>query len=253
MRPISVSLFGLRHRRQEIFLALALPQNAIFCQGRSISGNYDLSRNQERVSKDLSPPIRLSSLLLPVSQVSLFFFSGRQNYPTPAASLRSIITMQVLKNYINGVFVASAATTQTTTIINPSTGRAYATAPQSNVDDVNAAMKAAATAFETWKDTTPGERQLALIKIADLIEKHAAELIDIECQNTGKPKHLTESEEIPPMVDQIRFFAGAARNLEGKSAGQYMKGLWSMIVREPVGVCAQVTPWNYVSMVTKPC
>ena len=145
----------------------------------------------------------------------------------------------------------ASSSTETTTIINPSTGEAYATAPQSNQADVDAAMKAAATAFETWKDTTPGERQAALLKIADLIESKAEELIDIECRNTGKPKHLTASEEIPPMVDQIRFFAGAARNLEGKSAGQYMKGLFSMIIREPVGVCAAVTPWNYVSSTKK--
>ena len=154
--------------------------------------------------------------------------------------------MQTLQNYVNGAYVASQSTT-TTSIINPSTGEAYATAPQSNAADVDAAMTAAAAAFATWKDTTPSERQAALLKIADVLEQHAEELLALECRNTGKPKHLTASEELPVMVDQIRFFAGAARNLEGKSAGQYMKGMWSMIIREPVGVCAQVTPWNYVS------
>ena len=160
--------------------------------------------------------------------------------------------METLQNYINGAFVASSST-ETTTIINPSTGEAFATAPKSNKADVDAAMKAAADAFESWKDTTPSERQLALLKIADLIEQNAEELIAAECQNTGKPKYLMASEEIPPAVDQIRFFAGAARNLEGKSAGQYMKGLFSIIVREPIGVCAQVTPWNYVSNTNSSC
>jgi len=109
-------------------------------------------------------------------------------------------------------------------------------------------MSAAANAFEEWRDTTPSERQRALLKIADAIESRAQEFIAIESKNTGKPLGLTESEEIPPMVDQIRFFAGAARMLEGKSAGEYMKGFTSMIRREPVGVCAQVAPWNYPMM-----
>lgn len=86
---------------------------------------------------------------------------------------------------------------------------------------------------------------MALLKIADLLEANTEKLLDVECKNTGKPRSLTASEELPVMIDQIRFFAGAARNLEGKSAGQYMKGMFSMIVREPIGVCAQVTPWNY--------
>ena len=106
-------------------------------------------------------------------------------------------------------------------------------------------MNAASTAFEVWRDATPSERQRAILKIADAIESRQDELIAIESENTGKPIGLTKSEEIPPMVDQIRFFAGAARNLEGKSAGEYMRGMTSFIRREPIGVCAQVTPWNY--------
>jgi betaine-aldehyde dehydrogenase len=109
-------------------------------------------------------------------------------------------------------------------------------------------MAAAATAFESWRDTTPSERSLALFRIADAVESRADELIEREVRNTGKPIHLTRSEEIPPMVDQIRFFAAAARHLEGKSAGEYMAGHTSMIRREPVGVCAQVAPWNYPMM-----
>ena len=103
-------------------------------------------------------------------------------------------------------------------------------------------------AFEGWRDATPSERSLALFRIADAIEARAEELVDAECENTGKPKALTMSEEIPPMVDQIRFFAGAARLLEGRSAGEYMTGFTSYVRREPVGVCAQVTPWNYPMM-----
>ena len=155
--------------------------------------------------------------------------------------------MEKVANFINGKSVESKSG-ETTKIVDPSTGQVYAEAAKSNAADVDAAMKAAATAFEDWKDTTPSERQRALLKIADAIESRAQEFIAIESKNTGKPLGLTESEEIPPMVDQIRFFAGAARMLEGKSAGEYMKGFTSMIRREPVGVCAQVAPWNYPMM-----
>jgi betaine-aldehyde dehydrogenase len=109
-------------------------------------------------------------------------------------------------------------------------------------------MKSAAAAFEVWKESTPGERQKAINKIADAIEARSEELIGIESENTGKPIAVTRAEEIGPMLDQIRFFAGAARNLEGKSAAEYFKGHTSFIRREPIGVCAQVTPWNYPMM-----
>ncbi len=133
-------------------------------------------------------------------------------------------------------------------IVNPSTGEVFATAPISSAADVDAAVRAAATAFPDWRDRTPAERSLALLRIADAIEAHADELVAAECENTGKPIALTTSEEIPPMVDQIRFFAGAARVLEGRSAGEYMTGFTSYIRREPIGVCAAVTPWNYPMM-----
>jgi betaine-aldehyde dehydrogenase len=109
-------------------------------------------------------------------------------------------------------------------------------------------MNAAQRAFDVWKESTPSERSLALFRIADAIEARKDEFIATEVENCGKPVSITTSEEIPPMVDQIRFFAGAARMLEGKSAGEYMKGFTSMIRREPVGVCAQVAPWNYPMM-----
>ena len=155
--------------------------------------------------------------------------------------------MKTLQNFINGKFVASKSG-KTSELINPATGKVFATAPVSNLDDVNLAMKSAADAFVIWRDSTPSERQRALLKIADALEAKADELIAIEVENCGKPIGLTKSEEIPPMLDQIRFFAGAARNLEGRSAGEYMKGMTSFIRREPLGVCAQVTPWNYPMM-----
>ena len=155
--------------------------------------------------------------------------------------------MKKLQNFINGKSV-DGASGETTTLINPSTGQAFATAPKSNAADIDKAMKAASEAFPGWRDSTPSERQRALLKIADAIEARAEEFVNLESENCGKPKSLTASEEMPPMVDQIRFFAGAARNLEGRSAGEYMHGMTSFIRREPIGVCAQVTPWNYPMM-----
>src|ERR671930_358411 len=112
----------------------------------------------------------------------------------------------------------------------------------------DAAFKAAERAFESWRETTPSERQRALLRIADALEERADELVEVESRNTGKPRQLTAEEEIPPMCDQIRFFAGAARVLEGMSAGEYMEGHTTFIRREPVGVCGAVTPWNYPAM-----
>ena len=155
--------------------------------------------------------------------------------------------LRTLRNYIDGEF-RDAAEGRTTEVVNPATGQAYATAPLSGAADVEAAMAAAAAAFPGWRDTTPAERQKALLRIADPIEARAEEIIAAECENTGKPIGLTRTEELPPMVDQIRFFAGAARMLEGRSAGEYMEGMTSIIRREPVGVCAQVAPWNYPMM-----
>jgi betaine-aldehyde dehydrogenase len=152
-----------------------------------------------------------------------------------------------ITNFIHGEHVA-AADGRTTDVIDPSTGEAYATAALSGAVDIDAAFQAAERAFEGWRDTTPSERQRALLRIADAIEERADELVDVESQNTGKPRQLTADEELPPMCDQIRFFAGAARVLEGRSAGEYMSGFTSFIRREPVGVCGAVTPWNYPAM-----
>ncbi|SCL28118.1 betaine-aldehyde dehydrogenase [Micromonospora nigra] len=154
---------------------------------------------------------------------------------------------QQLRNFVDGRYVEPADGGYTD-LIDPCTGEVFAQAPVSGAADVDAAMRAAATAFEGWRDTTPAERQRALLKLADAVESRAAELVDAEVRNTGKPRQLTTEEELPPTVDQIRFFAGAARLLEGRSAGEYLAGHTSYVRREPIGVCAQVTPWNYPLM-----
>ncbi|HET7245838.1 MAG TPA: gamma-aminobutyraldehyde dehydrogenase [Streptosporangiaceae bacterium] len=152
-----------------------------------------------------------------------------------------------LQNFIGGQWT-DLSFDKRSELINPSTGEVFATAPVSGEVEVDAAVSSAAAAFEGWRDATPAERSLALLKIADAIESRADEFVKAESQNTGKPLALTASEEIPPMVDQIRFFAGAARMLEGRSAGEYVSGFTSFIRREPIGVCAAVTPWNYPMM-----
>ncbi len=153
----------------------------------------------------------------------------------------------VLHNVIAGK-AAEPADGRYEDLVDPATGEVFASAPVSGRADVDRAMEAAASAFEQWRDTTPSERQRALLKFADAVEARAGELVAAESQNTGKPLGLTASEELPPAIDQIRFFAGAARLLEGRSAGQYLSGYESYVRREPIGVCAQVTPWNYPLM-----
>ena len=155
--------------------------------------------------------------------------------------------MTTVKNFINGELVDSASGA-TMPIVDPSTGEKYGTAPLSGAEDIDKAYAAAAAAFTDWKRSTPSARQKALLGFADDVEKHATELVKAEGRNTGKPNHVTTAEEIPPMLDQIRFFAGAARILEGKSAGEYMENHTSWIRREPVGVIGQVAPWNYPMM-----
>jgi betaine-aldehyde dehydrogenase len=154
---------------------------------------------------------------------------------------------QRLRNYVDGAPVV-AKDGRTTPVVDPSTGETYAEAPLSGPEDVDLAYRAAAAAFARWRDTTPSERSLMLLKLADAVEARAEEFVAVEGRNTGKPLALTRSEEIPPMVDQLRFFAGAARVLEGRSAGEYLAGHTSFVRREPIGVVGQVTPWNYPLM-----
>ncbi|MDQ1562473.1 MAG: betaine-aldehyde dehydrogenase [Actinomycetota bacterium] len=149
-----------------------------------------------------------------------------------------------LKNFINGAYVEANADSSFD-VIDPATEATYASSPVSSKKDVDTAFRAAADAFEVWGETTPAERQLALFRIADAIEARAGEFADLESKDTGKPRASLVEDEILVSVDQIRFFAGAARNLDGRSAGEYLKDHTSFIRREPIGVIGQVTPWNY--------
>jgi len=155
-----------------------------------------------------------------------------------------VTSPRTLRNFIGGAYVDAAAGAMSD-VVNPATGQVVAHAPISGGEEVDAAYDAADRAFGEWGRTTPSERQQALLKLADAVESHAEELIALESENTGKIKALTASEEIPPMVDQLRFFAGAARVLEGRAAAEYMAGHTSWVRREPIGVVGQVTPWNY--------
>jgi betaine-aldehyde dehydrogenase len=155
--------------------------------------------------------------------------------------------MIMFANFVGGK-QCSAAEGRRLDIIDPATGLVYATSALSGQADVDAAVEAAACAFDSWRWTTPAERQRVLLRIADAIGARTVELLDAECSDTGKPRARTATEEIPLCADQFRFFAGAARILEGRSAGEYLPGHTSFVRREPVGVCAQVTPWNYPLM-----
>jgi betaine-aldehyde dehydrogenase len=154
---------------------------------------------------------------------------------------------QAFKNVVDGELVDSVSG-ERYDVIDPTTGEVYATAPMSGAEDVDRAYAAAAAAFEGWGDTTPKDRAAALLKIADAIEARAEEINAVESKDTGKPLGLTMSEEMPYASDHFRFFAGAARVLEGRSAGEYMENHTSYVRREPIGVIGQVTPWNYPLM-----
>ncbi|MEY4452522.1 MAG: hypothetical protein RIT51_200 [Actinomycetota bacterium] len=154
------------------------------------------------------------------------------------------MSVRELKSFVNGEHVSSLSG-ETMDIINPATGQVYATAPKSNAADVDAAYKAADKAFEEWSQTTPQERQLALFRIADALEARVEEMADVESENTGKPRASLPADEVLLSVDQIRFFAGAARNLNGLATAEYARDHTSSIRREPIGVIGQVTPWNY--------
>jgi len=155
--------------------------------------------------------------------------------------------MRRLANFVGGQYVAPKAG-KYVELLNPSTGEPFAEMPMSDASDIDGAVHTAAAAFVGWKRTTPSQRSRALLRIADAIESRAEEIVAIEAENCGKIIALTLSEEIPPMVDQIRFFAGAARLLEGRGAAEYMEGHTSYVRREPIGVCGAVTPWNYPMM-----
>ncbi|MCU1417376.1 MAG: gamma-aminobutyraldehyde dehydrogenase, partial [Schumannella sp.] len=151
---------------------------------------------------------------------------------------------RTLRNFINGTYVDAKAD-ESFPVIDPVTEKSYATSPVSSPADVDDAYRAAAAAFEGWGEQTPAVRQLALFRIADELERRADEFADLESQDTGKPRATLVQDEILLSVDQLRFFAGAARNLEGRATAEYMPDHTSSIRREPIGVIGQVTPWNY--------
>ncbi|MCF7520779.1 gamma-aminobutyraldehyde dehydrogenase [Neisseria sp. ZJ106] len=155
--------------------------------------------------------------------------------------------MQKLKHFINGEYVEPKGS-EYFDLISPVTGEAYAQSPIGTDADVEAAYAAAATAFQEWKRSTPSMRQKALLALADAIEANGDKLVEVQSRETGQIKSLIASEEVATSADQIRFLAGAARCLEGKSTGEYLAGTTSSIRREPLGVVGQVTPWNYPLM-----
>jgi betaine-aldehyde dehydrogenase len=152
-----------------------------------------------------------------------------------------------LQNFIGGEFV-DGVDGATEDVINPATTEVIAEAPLSGEEDVNRAVDAAKAAFEGWAATIPGERAHAMLRLADAIEENAGEIADLESANAGKPRQAFLDDEVPAMADQLRFFAGAARCMEGKAAGEYLEGYTSIIRREPIGVVGQIAPWNYPMM-----
>jgi betaine-aldehyde dehydrogenase len=155
-------------------------------------------------------------------------------------------TAQTLSNFIDGELVASGGESEP--VLNPATGEELARAPRSTREDVDNALAAARRALKGWSSTTPAQRAEALLGIAGVIEENGEELARLEALNAGKPIEAVKSDEIPVMIDNLRFFAGAARCLEGRAAGEYMEGYTSYTRREPVGVIGQITPWNYPLM-----
>ena len=156
-------------------------------------------------------------------------------------------TKAKLQNFIDGEFV-DAADGVTEEVTNPATGEVIAEMPLSTEKDVDRAVAAAKRAFPGWAATTPGERAAAILKLADLLEEHAEELADLESADAGKPRGVFLEDEMPFLCDNLRFFAGAGRVLEGKSAGEYVENRTSFVRREPVGVVGQIAPWNYPLM-----
>jgi 1-pyrroline dehydrogenase len=156
------------------------------------------------------------------------------------------VTVSSYKNLVGGEFVDSKSG-ETMEIINPATGDTIAEVPRGTAEDVDRAVEAAKKALPEWLETTPGERAEALLKLADLLDEHTEELAQLESTNVGKPLPAAR-DEMPVASDNIRFFAGAARVLEGKAAGEYMRGYTSFIRREPIGIVGGITPWNYPLM-----
>lgn len=156
----------------------------------------------------------------------------------------AVMATELLQNFIGGQYVPVSGQGRMA-LVDPATEETYGELPVSDASDVDAAYAAAAAAFPIWRDTTPADRQLALFRIADEMQTRAEEFADLESKDTGKPRASLVDDEILQSIDQLRFFAGAARSLEGRAAGEYLAGHTSFVRREPIGVIGQVTPWNY--------
>jgi 1-pyrroline dehydrogenase len=156
------------------------------------------------------------------------------------------VSVSFHKNIVGGEQV-DAAEGGTMEVLNPATGETIAEVPRGTEADVDRAVEAAKNALPEWLETTPGERAEMMLKLADALEEHADELAEVESRNVGKPLGYAK-DEIPVSADNIRFFAGAARCLEGRATGEYMRGYTSMLRREPVGIVGQIAPWNYPLM-----
>src|SRR5213083_3209711 len=156
------------------------------------------------------------------------------------------VTVSQHKNFVGGKWV-EAIEGGTMEVLNPATGETIAEVPSGTRADVDRAVQAAKKALPEWLETTPGERAELLLKLAAAIDEHTEELAELESRNVGKPLSYAR-DEMPVSADNIRFFAGAARVLAGKSAGEYMRVYTSMIRREPVGIVGGITPWNYPLM-----
>ncbi|MGQ7786013.1 gamma-aminobutyraldehyde dehydrogenase [Nesterenkonia sp. K-15-9-6] len=152
-----------------------------------------------------------------------------------------------LENFIDGRFVPAQGQ-EVFEVVDPATGEMVAVSPISGAADVDAAFEAAERAFTGWKQVTPSVRQKHLLALADAIEAHSEELVQAQHRNTGQPRGIIAEEEVAAGADQLRFFAGAARMLEGRGAAEYMEGHTSYVRREPVGVVAQIAPWNFPLM-----
>ena len=156
-------------------------------------------------------------------------------------------TVRSLQNFVGGTYVDPAADA-TLAVVNPATGEAIADEPLSSAQDVDRAVESARDAFSSFSQTTPADRAAMLLGLADALERHSDELTELEVDNAGKPIEAFRADEIPVMSDCLRFFAGAARTMQGPTAGEYLAGYTSFIRREPVGVVGQITPWNYPLM-----
>jgi len=152
-----------------------------------------------------------------------------------------------IRNFIDGA-LTDAAGGETSAIVNPATGEEIDRAAASGPEDVDRAVRAARAAFDDWSTTTPATRSTALLALADALEEHVDEFATLEASSAGHPIESFKDDEMPAIADCLRFFAGAARCLEGKAAGEYLPDLTSIIRREAVGVVGQIAPWNYPLM-----